>query len=257
MGKSKGTKSKGKATWSKEGKQYAEKMMKESEDRDPDMRDLYIYNDYMGYGLVEVLENAVKELKKHLTAKKYKAALSVVEGVLIWQDQDGVDEWAHIDDGDRTIAMHHLLLAGIINTLHHLMTEDLDHARATALKAAEAAISVAENSDIELDDELKVLEDIKEALEGEAEEAPKVPKSDFNKLYTSYSKLYDMGGTKFDLSKDDPEELQKRYGLHEDRAEDQAAARAGIADHIMALVASKLGEVDREGVAAALQELLD
>eukprot|EP00798_Chlamydomonas_sp_ICE-L_P004100 gene4100-14201_t len=109
--------------YSKKGEALGQAMGVSSENRMPDAFGVYIYNDYHGYGCVEVIENCLKEVKKAVSKKNYGAAFQHLEGLTIWNIEDGLT-WSGIDNGEQFSALVKLIGAALVFVTRNL--DDLD-----------------------------------------------------------------------------------------------------------------------------------
>ncbi|KAK6003277.1 hypothetical protein QM012_001122 [Aureobasidium pullulans] len=87
--------------------------------RDPDCFDMYVYNDFAGYGYQEVVENNMAEFNKVLNSKngKTEELWTILESMVCWILEESNVPWHMIDDGQRSWFTYSLLgfmlLAGL------------------------------------------------------------------------------------------------------------------------------------------------
>ena len=72
--------------------------------RNPDYFNMYVYNDFAGYGYQEVVENNVAEFNKILDSKdgKTEELWTILESMVYWIVEDPSYSWHGIDDGERS-----------------------------------------------------------------------------------------------------------------------------------------------------------
>ncbi|KAI4765088.1 hypothetical protein E4T52_00022 [Aureobasidium sp. EXF-3400] len=100
--------------WSMMRKAFARKMDAETIEipqRDPDNFNMYVYNDFAGYGYQEVVENNILEFNKVLNSKdgKTEELWTIVESMVWWMVEEPHAPWHMIDDGERSMMTHSLL----------------------------------------------------------------------------------------------------------------------------------------------------
>jgi hypothetical protein len=102
------------------------KMNKQSDAYDQDLHKLYINNDFTGYGLVEVLKNAIEAWEKEWVKKTRQAESlwSCAEAIAVWINDDDI-RWHMIDDGDRLAALCMLLAPLFVETFRALWKDKL------------------------------------------------------------------------------------------------------------------------------------
>lgn len=79
--------------------------------REPDFFDMYVYNDFAGYGYQEVVENNMAEFNKVLNSKngKTEELWTILESMPIWLLDEPNVPWHMIDDGERSWLTYNLL----------------------------------------------------------------------------------------------------------------------------------------------------
>jgi hypothetical protein len=92
--------------------------------RDPDNFDMYIYNDFYGYGIQEVIENWFVEFDKRFRAKESKKRVvdlwHHMHPVFLWLTNYSIEPWMHIDDGMRVHDTFTLIGKALLTTLCEL-----------------------------------------------------------------------------------------------------------------------------------------
>jgi hypothetical protein len=111
--------------WSMMRKAFARKMNAETIEiphRDPDFFNMYVYNDFAGYGYQEVVENNMAEFSKIYNSKdgKTEELWTIVESMIWWMVEEPHAPWHMIDDGERSMFTHSLLgymLLAVLNRI--------------------------------------------------------------------------------------------------------------------------------------------
>ena len=82
---------------SEEGMKILDKLEKEVEKRDQDLRAMFIWNDWTGWGIAEVMENLLKDFDKLLFRKSVSPwkKWALIEGLActLLGDEDTVTRW--------------------------------------------------------------------------------------------------------------------------------------------------------------------
>jgi hypothetical protein len=138
--------------WSMMRKAFARKMDAETIEiphRDPDSFNMYVYNDFAGYGYQEVVENNLAEFSKIYNSKdgKTEELWTIVESMIWWMVEEPHAPWHMIDDGERSMLTHSLLGYMLLAVLNRIDQEgdfkpdskykDLSRVMALWAKAAE------------------------------------------------------------------------------------------------------------------------
>ncbi|USW56738.1 hypothetical protein Slin15195_G100570 [Septoria linicola] len=79
---------------------------KATDHRDPDSFDMYIYNDFLGYDIIEILENMLRAFNKELRPQKgqrysYQQMWAVVTTLANYLNRDASTPWMMVDDSSR------------------------------------------------------------------------------------------------------------------------------------------------------------
>ncbi|KAI5235432.1 hypothetical protein E4T43_09272 [Aureobasidium subglaciale] len=114
--------------WSMMRKAFARKMDAETIEiphRDPDRFDMYVYNDFAGYGYQEVIENHMAEFNKVLNAEdgKTEELWTILESMGWWIVDEPNAPWHMIDDGERSWLTYSLLGFMLLTALNRMDTE--------------------------------------------------------------------------------------------------------------------------------------
>ncbi|KAH0541674.1 hypothetical protein FGG08_003837 [Glutinoglossum americanum] len=120
---------------SKDGFALALKWQKEQMKRCQDAFDVYLYNDYNGYGIAEVVDGILAALDRELT-KKRVAPMKLwaqLEGMAIFLVTD-VNEWFGCDDPDGVDARIRLIGNGLLSALSLLESRNLLNPATTTIK---------------------------------------------------------------------------------------------------------------------------
>ncbi|KIP06136.1 hypothetical protein PHLGIDRAFT_471035 [Phlebiopsis gigantea 11061_1 CR5-6] len=81
----------------------AEKLMNQAQNRDPDMHDMYIYNDFFGYAVLELVDDTLSAIDSFVAKKKWLDAWNALFSLTVFNPMCG-GVWKQVDDGDRVIA---------------------------------------------------------------------------------------------------------------------------------------------------------
>lgn len=114
--------------WSMMRKAFARKIDAETIEiphRDPDNFNMYVYNDFAGYGYREVVENNIAEFNKVLNSKdgKTEELWTIVESMIWWMVEEPHAPWHMIDDGERSMMTHSLLGFMFLTVLNRIDQE--------------------------------------------------------------------------------------------------------------------------------------
>lgn len=87
---------------SKAGMKKAFEIRKEVDMRDPDLHAMYIYNDFAGYGITEVMDNVLAEFNKVIFKKEVSAIekWTIVEGLVTYLYMEDHTPWMINDNPD-------------------------------------------------------------------------------------------------------------------------------------------------------------
>ncbi|KAJ3532476.1 hypothetical protein NMY22_g7726 [Coprinellus aureogranulatus] len=81
------------------GKELAEELRKKADGRDPDAFDMYVFNDFYGYGVMDLIDETLTTLHTKITKKSYDDAYPLLEAITVFMDYE--DIWTQIDDAER------------------------------------------------------------------------------------------------------------------------------------------------------------
>ncbi|KDR83899.1 hypothetical protein GALMADRAFT_86570 [Galerina marginata CBS 339.88] len=107
------------------GKDIAEKLLQQAENRNPDAFDMYIYNDFFSYGVLELVDKTLATLHTKIKKKEWEEAYYILEGLVTFVDFEPA--WAHCDDGDRVDITNRTIGVCAIAVLCGLDDNDLLH----------------------------------------------------------------------------------------------------------------------------------
>ncbi|KAF8969504.1 hypothetical protein BDZ97DRAFT_1653923, partial [Flammula alnicola] len=107
---------------STKGKDIAENLLKKAADRDPDAFDMYIYNDFFSYGVLDLVDKTLTTLHTKIKKKDWEDAYYLLEGLVIFVDFESV--WTQCDDGDRVDITNKTIGAEAIAVFRGLDAED-------------------------------------------------------------------------------------------------------------------------------------
>ncbi|KAK0482064.1 hypothetical protein EDD18DRAFT_1201854 [Armillaria luteobubalina] len=74
-------------------------LLKQAENRDPDANDMYIYNDYYSYAVLDLVDNTISILNNKVKKKAWNDAMDLLEAITLFFDME--DSWPMCDDGKR------------------------------------------------------------------------------------------------------------------------------------------------------------
>ncbi|KXT18473.1 hypothetical protein AC579_2240 [Pseudocercospora musae] len=98
---------------------------KDTDNRDPDIFGMYIYNDYLGYGIIEILENMIRAFNKELKPQKvkgynYQQMWAVVTALANYVNRDASMPYMMVDDGERCERLNAIIGCVILTALNEL-----------------------------------------------------------------------------------------------------------------------------------------
>lgn len=77
-------------------------LMEQAPKRDPGLHGMYIYNDFFGYAMLELVDELLQSAHKHVTKKEWIKAWAVIDAITHFTEM--IDfAWAHVDDVERVI----------------------------------------------------------------------------------------------------------------------------------------------------------
>ncbi|TVY32895.1 hypothetical protein LSUB1_G007488 [Lachnellula subtilissima] len=99
----------------------------EQEKRDPDCHDMYIFNDYAGYGMTEVLENLLMDFNKILFKKDVSPLKkwSYIEGLVVWLYYGDLMSLMMNDDSDSVKDIFNFFITLMVTSLEMLNEHSL------------------------------------------------------------------------------------------------------------------------------------
>ncbi|KAH9840546.1 uncharacterized protein C8Q71DRAFT_412418 [Rhodofomes roseus] len=103
---------------SEQGKELAMSAFRQADSRNPDAHDMYIYNDYYAYGVIDIIDKSLSALHSRMTKKDWPAVMAQLEALTHFMEMESV--WGMADDGERVIAMVRAYGACLVATLRAL-----------------------------------------------------------------------------------------------------------------------------------------
>lgn len=82
------------------GKEIFEDLVKKAAGRNPDAFDMYIYNDFYSYAVLDLVDKTLATAHTKITQKAYQDTYHLLEALTLFNDYD--TSWPMSDDGDRT-----------------------------------------------------------------------------------------------------------------------------------------------------------
>ncbi|KAG2013808.1 hypothetical protein CC2G_010678 [Coprinopsis cinerea AmutBmut pab1-1] len=84
------------------GSDLFKELMHQADKRDPDAFDMYVYNDFFAYGVLDLVDKTLSTLHSKVTKKAWDEAYAILEGITCFMDCESV--WTQCDDGQRVNA---------------------------------------------------------------------------------------------------------------------------------------------------------
>ncbi|KAL5501708.1 hypothetical protein ACEPAH_8968 [Sanghuangporus vaninii] len=94
------------------------KLFEQAGNRDPDRHNLYIYNDYYGYAILDLVDKSLSSINTHVTKKQWLDAWRALDALSKFSDM--CYSWLNVDDGDRVRATEGAHGALLITTIRGL-----------------------------------------------------------------------------------------------------------------------------------------
>eukprot|EP00798_Chlamydomonas_sp_ICE-L_P015656 gene15656-21762_t len=159
-----------------------------------------------------MVDMPTKTVKKAASKKKYRAAFQHLEGLTIWNIDDGLT-WSGIDDGERFDALSKLIGAALVFITRNLDDRDELKDIPNFKFVLEKAMEMGDLMNSIGDPVSNFPEALEALIQGEdyEEEDSEMDCYDFLDMYKDYESTYcsdGMGGDEFDLSKLKPDELK-------------------------------------------------
>ncbi|EJC97877.1 uncharacterized protein FOMMEDRAFT_162216 [Fomitiporia mediterranea MF3/22] len=121
------------------------KLLEKAKDRDPGMHDMYVYEDFFGYGVLELIDETLYTIHEYVSKKKWLVAWHALDALAKFKEM--LTGWLCIDDGEHVRATEQAFGAFLIATLREL----------------EAAGQLSEETIPGLEDSLKEMTEFAEA----------------------------------------------------------------------------------------------
>lgn len=188
---------------------------------------MYIYNDFHGYGLVELIENLLIEFNEAYGKKDVEKMWCVAAVMAHWLNHPGTDPWLSIDDGERTEETFGVIGCMLLTVLDFIEREkelkadskfhDLGLIMTLFIKSAIAPAEIPLEAGLEWREavvaysKLAKIDLAKVGVDGMAEplkEFTKVPalksketadRWSWKKMFKNLDKEYKIGGNQFDI----------------------------------------------------------
>ncbi|KAL5482522.1 hypothetical protein ACEPAI_9116 [Sanghuangporus weigelae] len=94
------------------------KLFEQARNRDPDRHNLYIYNDYYGYAILDLVDKTLSSINTHVSKKQWLDAWRALDALSKFSDM--CCSWLNVDDGDRVRATEGAHGALLITTIRGL-----------------------------------------------------------------------------------------------------------------------------------------
>jgi hypothetical protein len=113
---------------SKKAWDLADTMLEKASNRCPDHFRMYIYNDFHGYGVLDLIDHALSSLHAKIVKKDWQNALVELEALALLMKTE--DTYQMVDDGERVELTEQIYFACAIKVLESLKEQnalDMDH----------------------------------------------------------------------------------------------------------------------------------
>ncbi|TRM67005.1 hypothetical protein BD626DRAFT_566052 [Schizophyllum amplum] len=84
---------------SKTGKELTIQLFDEADKRDPDLHDMYIYNDFFAYAVLDLIDKRLSTLHTQIGKKDWRVCVSQLEALTVFMLR--TNAWGMADDGER------------------------------------------------------------------------------------------------------------------------------------------------------------
>ncbi|KAI5119393.1 hypothetical protein M0805_005936 [Coniferiporia weirii] len=98
--------------------EWLEKLLEKANNRNPDMHGVYVYNDFRGYAILDLIDGSLSSIHSLVTRKKWLDAWHALDALT--EFMDSCSDWATVDDGPRVIATDKAYGALLIVTVRAL-----------------------------------------------------------------------------------------------------------------------------------------
>lgn len=95
-----------------------EDLMKKSANRNPEVFDMYIYNDFYSYAVLDLVDKQLSVAHSKITKKDYDEAYCILEALTVFNDMESA--WLMCDDGERVKVTNKVYGAMVITLLRAL-----------------------------------------------------------------------------------------------------------------------------------------
>ncbi|KAL1743658.1 hypothetical protein HDZ31DRAFT_64850 [Schizophyllum fasciatum] len=106
---------------STKGKELTVQLFDDADKRDPDMHDMYIYNDFFAHGCLDLIDKRLSTLHTRIVKKDWPLCMSYLEALTIFMLRS--DAWGMADDGGRVDVTAKAYGASLITVLRALKKE--------------------------------------------------------------------------------------------------------------------------------------
>ncbi|KIK67821.1 hypothetical protein GYMLUDRAFT_54564 [Collybiopsis luxurians FD-317 M1] len=96
-------------------------LLRQSDNRNPDAHDMYIYNDFYGYAVLDLVDRTLSKLHGKVVKKEWKEAVHIAEALTQYISLE--DSFTDVDDGDRVRATNTAYGALLIKTLREFKSQ--------------------------------------------------------------------------------------------------------------------------------------
>jgi len=93
-------------------------LMKQSANRNPDAFDMYIYNDFYPYAVLDLVHKHLSAAYSRITKKDYDEAYCILEALTVFNDMESA--WLMCDDGEGVNVTNKLYGAAVVTLLRAL-----------------------------------------------------------------------------------------------------------------------------------------
>ncbi|KDQ18622.1 hypothetical protein BOTBODRAFT_29001 [Botryobasidium botryosum FD-172 SS1] len=108
-------------------------MLDKADNRNPDAHDMYIYNDFYNYAILDIIDHALSTIHARIKKREWDEAYFQLEALTIFQKIES--QWPMIDDPDRPALTNKAYGACLVATLRTLSEEGrLDRANFPSLE---------------------------------------------------------------------------------------------------------------------------
>ncbi|KAH8827452.1 hypothetical protein DL96DRAFT_1606722 [Flagelloscypha sp. PMI_526] len=107
---------------SEKGRAQLLDLFSQARKRDPDVHNMYIYNDFLGYGMIWLINSVFKTMTPLVTKSKWDELYPLLESLTQFFLMDG-DDWTGVDDGEFAILTNKVYGSILVSMLRGLETQ--------------------------------------------------------------------------------------------------------------------------------------